>query len=329
MKRNSKAETAGTKAISYNYNQNKNPLHNFLREIKRRRILFLMILPAMIYFFVFNYIPMGGVILAFKKYNYSSGIFGSPWVGFNNFLFLINSGTLWRVTRNTVLYNLVFIVLDLVTQVGMAILLNEIGHKICKKVTQSMMFLPYFVSAVLLGSFIYNIFNYEKGTLNNILVSLGLDRFDAYGNMYVWIFILIFFHIWKGLGYGIVVYLAAITGIGGEYYEAARVDGATKFQQIRYITLPLLKPTMIMLTLFAVGKIMKGQFELFYQIIGNNGTLYPVTDIIDTYVFRMTTQSFDPGIATATGLYQSVFGFILIVVVNTVVKKMNPDYALF
>ena len=231
------------------------------------------------------------------------------------------------MTRNTILYNIAFIILDLVTQVGIAILLNEIGSKICKKLSQTLMFLPYFVSAVLLGAFVYNIFNYERGTLNNILMSL--ERYDTYSNMYAWIFILLFFHIWKGLGYGVVVYMATITGISSEFYEAARVDGATRFQQIRYITLPLLKPTMIMLTLFGLGKIMKGQFELFYQIIGANGTLYPVTDIIDTYVFRMTTTSFDPGLATAAGLYQSFFGFVLIVTVNYVVKKLNPDYALF
>ena len=174
------------------------------------------------------------------------------------------------MTRNTILYNIAFIILDLVTQVGIAILLNEIGSKICKKLSQTLMFLPYFVSAVLLGAFVYNIFNYERGTLNNILMSLGMERYDTYSNMYAWIFILLFFHIWKGLGYGVVVYMATITGISSEFYEAARVDGATRFQQIRYITLPLLKPTMIILTLFGVGKIMKGQFELFYQIIGAN-----------------------------------------------------------
>ena len=288
------------KAAAYSGTQpGQNPVKNILKEVRRRKLLFLMLLPAIVFFIIFCYVPMGGIMLA------------------------------WRVTRNTILYNIAFIILDLVTQVGIAILLNEIGSKICKKLSQTLMFLPYFVSAVLLGAFVYNIFNYERGTLNNILMSLGMERYDTYSNMYAWIFILLFFHIWKGLGYGVVVYMATITGISSEFYEAARVDGATRFQQIRYITLPLLKPTMIILTLFGVGKIMKGQFELFYQIIGANGTLYPVTDIIDTYVFRMTTTSFDPGLATAAGLYQSFFGFVLIVTVNYVVKKLNPDYALF
>ena len=318
------------KAAAYSGTQpGQNPVKNILKEVRRRKLLFLMLLPAIVFFIIFCYVPMGGIMLAFKDYNYGQGIFGSPWVGWANFEYLYKSGTLWRVTRNTILYNIAFIILDLVTQVGIAILLNEIGSKICKKLSQTLMFLPYFVSAVLLGAFVYNIFNYERGTLNNILMSLGMERYDTYSNMYAWIFILLFFHIWKGLGYGVVVYMATITGISSEFYEAARVDGATRFQQIRYITLPLLKPTMIILTLFGVGKIMKGQFELFYQIIGANGTLYPVTDIIDTYVFRMTTTSFDPGLATAAGLYQSFFGFVLIVTVNYVVKKMNPDYALF
>lgn len=325
-----KAKQNGKAApVFSDYQKKQNPIKNVMTEIRRRKILCLMLLPAIIFFIIFSYLPMLGIILAFKDYNYAEGVLGSPWVGWANFTFLYKSGTLWRVTRNTILYNIAFLILDLVTQVGMAILLNEIGSKICKKLSQSLMFLPYFVSAVLLGAIVYNIFNYERGTLNNILTSLGLERFDAYGNMYIWIPILLFFHVWKGLGYGVVVYLAAITGISGEYYEAARVDGATRFQQIRYITLPLLKPTMVIITLFAVGKIMKGQFELFYQIIGDNGTLYPVTDIIDTYVFRMTTTSFDPGIAASTGLYQSFFGFVLIVVVNFVVKKINPEYALF
>jgi putative aldouronate transport system permease protein len=327
MKRNPK--TKNVRALDISYNQKQSPIKNILQELRRKKLLFFMILPAVIFFVIFSYTPMLGIILAFKRYNYTAGMLDSPWVGWDNFKFLYNSGTLWRVTRNTVLYNVAFIILDLITQVGTAILLNEIGKKAFKKLTQSMMFLPYFISAVLLASFIYNIFSYEQGTLNNILETLGFAKFDAYNNRNSWIFILLFFHVWKSLGYGVVVYLATITGISSEFYEAARVDGATRIHQIKYITIPLLKPTMIIITLFAVGRIMKGQFELFYQIIGNNGILYPVTDIIDTYVFRMTTTSFDPGIATAAGLYQSAFGFLLIVVVNAIVKKMNSDYALF
>ena len=291
--------------------------------------MYLMALPTLIYFVVFSYIPMLGVVLAFKRYNYNDGIFHSPWVGFSNFKFLFQSGTLMHITANTILYNLAFLVLGVITQVGTALLLNEIHSKLYRKITQSFMFLPYFISYVVLGVLVYNIFSYDTGLLNNIRGLLGMEKFSAYTDTGIWKYVLVFLEQWKGLGYGVVVYMAAITGISAEYYESARIDGASHWQEIRYISLPLLKPTIIIITLFAVGKIMKGQFELFYQIIGANGTLYPVTDIIDTYVFRMTTTSFDPGLATAAGLYQSFFGFVLIVTVNYVVKKLNPDYALF
>lgn len=288
-----------------------------------------MLIPAVIYFLVFNYAPMFGMVLAFKRYNYTQGIIGSPWVGWDNFRFLFSSGVIWRITKNTVLYNIVFISVGLVLQVGVAILLNEVSKKWYKSFTQSMMFLPYFVSYVLLSAFIYNVFNYEYGMLNNVLQHFGFERFDVYGSTKIWKYLLVFFHEWKGLGYGVVIYLAAITGISGEFYEAARVDGATKWQQIKLITLPLLKPTIVIVTLFAVGRIMRGQFELFYQIIGNNGMLFKSTDIIDTYVFRAITLTFDPGMGIAAGLYQSATGFILIVAVNEIVKKIEPDYALF
>lgn len=308
---------------------NQRGFRGFLREVKKNRIMFLMILPVIIYVLIFNYAPMVGIILAFKKFNYTDGIFGSPWVGFSNFKFLVTGGILGRITRNTILYNLAFMIIDMVCQIAVAVMLNEITQKWFKKLSQSLMFLPYFISFVLVQSISYGVFSYEYGLLNNLLVSLGLERVNIYAMPGIWPALMVFFHEWKGLGYGVVVYLAAITGISAEYYEAAKVDGATKWQQIRLITLPLLKPTAITLFLFAVGRIMKGQFELFFQLVGKNGTLFEVTDIIDTYVFRTITTSFDPGMSTAAGLYQSLFGFILIMVVNTVVRKLQPEYALF
>lgn len=298
-------------------------------ELIKNRVLFLMILPVFIYVIIFNYAPMAGIVVAFKKFNYTDGIFNSPWVGFKNFEFLIKGGVLWRITRNTVLYNIAFMVVDMVAQISVAVMLNEITKKWFKKVSQSMMFLPYFISFVLVQSICYGIFSYEYGLLNNLLTNMGFDPINVYTNESVWPALLVFFHEWKGIGYGVVIYLAAITGISSEYYEAAQVDGATKWQQIKMITLPLLKPTAITLFLFSVGKIMKGQFELFYQLVGKNGMLYETTDIIDTYVFRTITQTFDPGMSTAAGLYQSVFGFILIMTVNHIVKKIQPEYALF
>ena len=298
-------------------------------EIRKNWVMWLMILPVIVYVCIFSYAPMPGIILAFKKFNYRDGILGSPGVGINNFKFLVKGGILWRITRNTVLYNVVFMIVDMVAQIAVAIMLNEITKKWFKKLSQSLMFLPYFISWVLVQSIVYGVFSYEYGLLNNCLRSLGLDPVNVYTSEGVWPALLTFFHEWKGLGYGVVVYLAAITGINSEYYEAAKIDGATKWQQIKHITLPMLKPTAITLLLFAVGKIMKGQFELFYQLVGKNGTVFEVTDIIDTYVFRTITTSFDPGMSTAAGLYQSLFGFILIMTVNYIVKKVQPDYALF
>ena len=298
-------------------------------EIKKNHLLFLMILPVVLCVALFNYAPMVGIVLAFKKFNYTDGILGSPWVGFKNFEYLVKGGVLWRTTRNTMLYNVAFMVLDMVCQMGVAIMLNEIRIKWFKKTSQSLMFLPHFISFVLVQSIAYAVFNYEYGMLNNMLRSIGAETVSIYTEPGYWPGILIFFHLWKGLGYGVVVYMAAITGISSEYYEAATLDGANKAQQIWYITMPLLKPTAITLMLFAVGRIMKGQFDLFYQLVGKNGLLYETTDIIDTYVFRSITQTFDPGLSTAAGLYQSLFGFVLIMLVNTVIKKVQPDYALF
>lgn len=291
--------------------------------------MYLMALPTLLYFVVFSYIPMLGVVLAFKRYNYNDGILHSPWVGLSNFKFLFQSGTLTRITVNTILYNLAFLILGVVTQVGVALLLNEIHSKLYRKITQSFMFLPYFISYVVLGVLVYNIFSFDTGLLNNLRSMLGLEKFSAYTTPGIWKYVLVFLEQWKGLGYGVVVYMAAITGISAEYYESAKIDGANHWQEIRYISLPLLKPTIIIITLFAVGKIMKGQFELFYQVIGSNGVLYNATDIIDTYVFRSLTQSFDVGLGSAAGFYQSLFGLVFIMLVNGIVKRINPEYALF
>ncbi len=304
-------------------------LQNLLFDLRKHWVLWLMVLPVIAYTIIFSYIPMPGIILAFKRFNYRDGIFGSPWAGWDNFKFLIKGGILWRITKNTILYNLVFIIADTVCQIAMAIMLNQIIHKKFKKISQSMMFLPYFISWVLVQSIAYGVFSYEYGLLNNILRSLGMEPINIYATPDSWPPLLTFFHEWKGIGYGTVIYLAAITGIGTDLYEAATLDGAAKWQQIRYITLPLLKPTAITLLLFNVGKILKGQFDLFFQLVGTNGILFEKTDIIDTYVFRTITTNFNPGYSTAAGLYQSLFGFILIMTVNTLLRKFKPEYALF
>lgn len=298
-------------------------------EVKKNKILFLMVTPAVIFFFVFYYLPMSGIVLAFKEYSNSLGLFKSPWVGLKNFEFFFISGRALLVTKNTILFNIAFIIVNTIIQVSAAIVLSELTFKLFKRVAQSVMFFPYFVSWVLVGVFVYNIFNYEYGVLNNILKSLNLNPINAYMSPSLWKYVLIFADVWKWMGYGIVVYLSAICGINPEYYESALIDGAGILKQIRHITLPLLKPTIIILTLLGLGQIMRGDFQMFYQIIGDNGSLFDATDIIDTFVFRSLMRNFDIGMASAAGLYQSVFCLVLIVTINAVVKRIEKDYALF
>ncbi|MBU3072015.1 ABC transporter permease subunit [Clostridium estertheticum] len=302
---------------------------SFLHKVKKNKTLLLMLLPAVLFFFIFSYLPIAGIVVAFKSYNFKGGIFGSPWVGLDNFKFFFMSGQAFIVTRNTVLYNLAFIFVNTVLQIAMAIFLSEIKNKYFKKITQSLMFLPYFISWVIVGVISYNIFSFEHGTFNSILKFFHIAAIDMYSKPLAWIVIIIIFCAWQGLGYGTVLYLAAIMGIDTEIYEAAEIDGANIFERIRYITLPSLVPTITILTLLAVGTIFRGNFDMFYQIIGNNGTLFNATDVIDTFTVRALLQTNEVGMAAAAGLYQSVFCFITIMVVNTAVKKHDEDNALF
>ena len=301
----------------------------FFQKVKRHKTLLLMCTPAVLFFFAFNYVPLPGIYVAFVKFNYRKGIFGSKFVGLDNFEFLLSSGKLWDLTRNTVLYNLAFILLGNLLAVFVAILLNEMRRKWFKKVSQTIMFLPYFISQVLIGLLVFNLLNYDTGFVNNILVSLGMERWQPYSEPGVWPVIMVLVYLWQQAGYQSVVYFAAIMGIDGEMMEAAKVDGANGFQRIRYIILPSLKPTMIILLLFALGGIVRGNFGLFYNIVGTNPVLYNTTDIIETYVYRATMTDFNFATASAVGLYQSVVGFIIVMTVNYIVKKIEPDYSLF
>ncbi len=304
-------------------------LKNFGAELKKNRALFLMILPAAIIIIIFSYLPMSGLVLAFKDYRYNLGVFGSEWNGLENFRFLFESGTGWLITKNTILYNL----LNLVTSQGLAILIavaiTEMKVIPFKKVTQSVIFFPYFISWVIVGTFVYNIFNYETGLLNTILTTFGADKVNVYSMPWVWPIIICVFNAWKWSGYNSVIYIAAITGIDTECYEAAQIDGANIFQRIRYITIPGIKPTIITMLLLNVGRILRGDFEMFYQIVGNNGQLFNATDVIDTYVFRSLTTSANLGMTAAATFYQSILCFIIIMVVNAIVKKIDKDMALF
>jgi putative aldouronate transport system permease protein len=292
-------------------------------------MLFLMLIPALIFFVINNYIPMVGIYYAFTRFNFRGGLFGSPFIGFENFNFLMRSGKLLSLTVNTIGYNIAFILVSNILQIFFAIVLSQLWGVLFRRISQSLIFLPYFVSYVILNAIVYSIFNYDTGYINTLLTSLGIERFNAYGTAWIWRILMVVFFVWKSLGYGTVVYLAAITGISQEYYEAAKIDGAGVIQQIFKITIPLLAPTFIILLLFALGGIMRGHFDLFYQVIGNNGLLFEATDILDTYVYRSLKQNFDVGMGTAAGLYQSIVGFVVIMTTNRIIKKTQPDYVLF
>jgi putative aldouronate transport system permease protein len=272
---------------------------------------------------------MPGIIIAFKDYIYNKGIWGSEWIGFKNFIFLVKSGALWRTTKNTILYNLLFILFDLLFQLGIAVILSEIRGKFFKKVSQTMMLMPYFISWVVAGAMVYNILGSDYGIVNAILQAQGKAKIPFMNTPSIWPFILVFFRVWKNLGYGSVVYLAAITGLDQEIYEAAEIDGANVYQRIFRITIPLVKPTVMILLMLHLSKIIKGDFQMFYNLTGNNPMLYDVSDVIDTYVYRCLIQSKNFAMSGAAGLYQSVMGFVIIVSINAVIRKIQPDYALF
>lgn len=293
-----------------------------------------MVLPGALWFLIFAYIPMPGAILAFKQYRldlggFFSGIFKSEWVGLHNFEFLFNAHDAYVITRNTVLYNLTFISLGLVLSVTMAIILYHLTQKKLAKLYQTAMFLPYFLSWIIVSYFVFSFLSVDKGVLNQILAYFGMKPIDWYSEAAYWPIILVIMNAWKGIGYSSVIYLAAISGIDRSYYEAAMIDGANKWQQTLKITIPLIKPMMVILTLLAIGGIFRADFGLFYQIPRESGPLFPVTNVIDTYVYRSMKLLGDFGLAAAAGFYQSVVGLILVLAANWSVKKVNEDQALF
>lgn len=301
----------------------------FWGDVLKQRMLLLMLTPAVLFFLLFAYVPMAGIVLAFKQFNYGGGIFGSPWNGLDNFRFFFESGNAWMVTKNTALYNIAFIVVNNVLQIAVAILLFEAVGKWFRKISQTVLFLPYFISWVVVGAIAYNLFNYDVGTINSILNAFGIEPIDIYNTPAYWPFILVLVSAWKALGYGSVMYLAAITGIDTEMYEAAEIDGANVFQRIIHITVPNLYPTIIILVLLAIGNIFRGDFGMFYNMVGNNGLLFSSTDVIDTFVFRSLTTSNEIGLSAAAGFYQSVLGFATILLANYAVRKYDKDHALF
>ena len=305
-------------------------MKNVGKTMKRFWPLYLMFLPGVIYLFVNCYIPMFGIQIAFRQYNARDGIYGSPWCGLDNFEFLFRTDDAFVMTRNTLLYNLVFIVLGTVLAIAVAIILNEVRSKSAKQVYQTVILIPYLISMVIVSYLAFAFLSSSNGYINNsVLKAFGMEAVDWYTQPQYWPVILVIINIWKGLGYNMILYYATICGIDHTLYEAAMVDGATRWQQIRSITLPSLKSTIIILTLMALGGIFRSDFGLFYQVPQNSGPLISVTQTIDTYVYRGLMQTNNIGMSSAAGVYQSVVGFILVVSANFVVRKLDSESSLF
>ena len=300
-----------------------------VHEFKKNWPLWLMALPAIVLVFVLAYMPMSGLILAFKHYRYDMGIFGSPWCGMDNFEFLFMGGTGWQITKNTILYNILNLFTSQFLSIFVAIVITEMTGIVYKKIVQSVIFLPYFISWVIVGTFVYNIFNTDYGIIKSLCEMMGIPPVNVYRIEGAWPWIICFFNSWKWCGYNSVIYIAAITGIDSACYEAADIDGANIWQKIGHITFPSIRPTLITMILLQVGRILRGDFQMFYQIIGNNSNLYNATDVIDTYVFRSLTTSGNLGFSSAATFYQSVLCFVIIMLVNGIVRKIDADYALF
>lgn len=301
---------------------------SFVRTVKNNYIFWLLCLPAVVTFILFNYVPMFGSILAFKSYNYTDGILGSRWVGFDNFKFFFASQDALRLTRNTLGYASVFIVVNLVTAVLVALLLFEIKSRACIKTYQTVMILPYFLSWVIVGYIVNILLNSDHGVVNQFLERFFGTSVKWYTEPKFWPVILTIANIWKHIGMNCIMYYAALMGIDGSIYEAATIDGAGKIRQAFSISIPSLTPMMTILTIMAVGNIFRSDFGLFYQVPMDVGALYPTTDVIDTYLYR-GLRTGDVGITAAVGLFQSVVGLITVMLTNYIVKKIEPDNAMF
>ena len=300
-----------------------------LKKVKKFIPLYVMMIPGLAYLIINNYMPMPGLVIAFKNYSAKKGIYGSPWCGLANFKYLFVTEDAWIITRNTILYNLAFIVINTILSIAVAIILSELNSRF-KKFYQSAILLPHLLSTVIIAYLVYGFLCVDTGFVNSsILSALGKEPSMWYSETKYWPVILIFVSAWKSVGYSCIVYLATILGFDRAYYEAATIDGCSKWQQITKITIPMLKPTIIMLTLMSVGRIFYSDFGLFYQVPMNSGLLFPVTQTIDTYVFRSLITLGNVSMSSAAGVYQSLVGFILVLGANLAVRKLDPESALF
>lgn len=298
-------------------------------DVVRNRASYLLVLPAMIYTFIFGYLTYPYMLVAFQRFNYKKGIINGDWVGLQNFEFFFRSNKAFTITFNTIFLNILFIVFGTLTALAISLLLNELRKRLFLKISQSVMLFPHFISWIVISYVLYAFFSMDMGIINQMLNKLGLASVNWYTEPAVWPVILTLMHVWKGAGMSAVIYLATITGIDDTLYEAAQIDGANRWQMCLRITIPLMMPTVIILTLLSIGKIMYGDFGMIYALVGDNGTLYRTTDIIDTYVFRSLRQVGDPSEAMAVGLFQSVVGFILVFGTNLLTRKYFRDGALY
>lgn len=311
----------------------KRSISKALRDMKDNGELYILLIPGLLLLLVFYYIPMLGVLIAFKNLRFHGNIFRSffksEWVGFRNFELLVKTEAAWIAIRNTIAYNGVFIVLGLVVSVSLAILLNELRNKRMAKLYQTTFILPHFLSWTIVAYFAYSLLSGKYGIINNaILRPLGMEPINWYFNERYWPYILVFVNLWKSAGFGSIVYLAALSGIDPELYEAAQIDGASKWQQIWSITIPALVPIMIILTTLAIGRMFFSDFGLFYNVPLNVPAIRNATEVLDTYVFKLMRTG-DFGFATAAGLLQGAVGFVLVVLSNLVVKRIRPENSLF
>lgn len=307
----------------------------FWKQVVRYRVLLLMALPGLAYLVINNYLPMLGVIIAFKDIDYSrKGLFNllfhNEWIGFKNFEYLFKTDDAYIITRNTILYNGGFIILNTVVALAVAIVLNEIKNRFASRLYQSLILLPYLISMVIVGYLVLSLLHVENGFMNKIILPmLGIEPISWYSEASYWPVILTLVNLWKNIGYLCIIYLAAIVGINHEYYEAAIIDGANKWQQITRITVPLIAPTITIMVLLAIGRIFYSDFGLFYQVPLNSGALNSTTDVIDTYVYRGLMTLGDIGMSSAAGLYQSAVGFVLVLFSNWLVRRRSKEQALF
>ncbi|GHV01583.1 sugar ABC transporter permease [Spirochaetia bacterium] len=298
-------------------------------DIKKNKFLILLSAPAILWFVLFAYVPLLGLIIAFQKFSPARGILGSDFIGLKNFEFFFKSEAFLRVTFNTLFLNTLFIGFTMITSILIALSLSEINTKLFKRVTQSVVILPHFISWTVVALLCEALFTVDRGLINRVLAGIGMEPVLFYQNAKIWPGVLTALRIWQGAGYGSIIYLATITGFDKEMFEAARIDGATRMQTIWHLTLPMLRPTAVILLLMSVGRIFNGDFGMIFAIIGNNTMLLPTTDVIDTYVYRQLMEASNIGMSSAIGLYQSVMGFIMVMGANALARKLDADSALF